>query len=66
MALIDRDTVAGAVRFHFEAKQCDIKAIIGSEITIGGPNGPGLPLVPLNLKPNRVWRLRLLWESRWT
>src|SRR5437764_1476862 len=50
LALIDRDTVAGAVRFHFEAKQCDIKAIIGSEITIGGPNGPGLPLVPLNLR----------------
>ncbi len=47
-ALIDRDTVAGAVRFHFEARKHDIKPIIGSEITM--ENGSLLPLLPMNLK----------------
>ena len=46
-ALIDRDTVAGAVRFHFEARARGIKPIIGSEITMD--DGSLLPLVPLNL-----------------
>ncbi|MEQ1923687.1 MAG: DNA polymerase III subunit alpha, partial [Pyrinomonadaceae bacterium] len=47
-ALIDRDTVAGAVRFHFEAKAQGVKPIIGSEITM--EDGSLLPLVPLTLK----------------
>lgn len=47
-ALIDRDTVAGAVRFHFEAKQHGIKPIIGAEITMD--NGSLLPLVPMDLQ----------------
>ncbi|QQS34093.1 MAG: error-prone DNA polymerase [Acidobacteriota bacterium] len=47
MALIDRDTVAGAVRFHFEAREQGIKAIVGSEITM--EDGSLLPLIPLNL-----------------
>jgi error-prone DNA polymerase len=47
-ALIDRDTVAGAVRFHFEAKEHGIKPIIGSEITMD--DGSLLPLVPMSLK----------------
>ncbi|MFN0277510.1 MAG: DNA polymerase III subunit alpha [Pyrinomonadaceae bacterium] len=46
-ALLDRDTVAGAVRFHFEAKQHGIKPIIGAEITMN--DGSLLPLVPMNL-----------------
>ncbi len=46
-ALIDRDTVAGAVRFHFEAREQGIKPIVGSEITMD--NGSLLPLVPMNL-----------------
>ena len=46
-ALIDRDTVAGAVRFHFEAKAQGVKPIIGSEITMN--DGSLLPLVPMNL-----------------
>ncbi|MFZ1702012.1 MAG: error-prone DNA polymerase [Pyrinomonadaceae bacterium] len=46
-ALLDRDTVAGAVRFHFKARECGIKPIIGSEITMD--DGSLLPLVPLNL-----------------
>lgn len=47
-ALIDRDTVAGAVRFHFQAKELGIKPIIGSEITMD--DGSLLPLVPMTLK----------------
>ncbi len=47
-ALLDRDTVAGAVRFHFEAKEQGIKPIIGSEITMD--DGSFLPLVPMNLE----------------
>lgn len=46
-ALIDRDTVAGAVRFHFQAKELGIKPIIGSEITM--EDGSLLPLVPVTL-----------------
>ncbi len=47
VALLDRDTVAGAVRFHFEAREKGIKPIIGSEITMA--DGSLLPLVPMNL-----------------
>ncbi len=47
VALLDRDTVAGAVRFHFEARECGIKPIIGSEITM--EDGSVLPLVPIYL-----------------
>ncbi|MEO8574213.1 MAG: error-prone DNA polymerase [Pyrinomonadaceae bacterium] len=47
VALLDRDTVAGAVRFHFEAKEYGINPIIGAEITMD--DGSLLPLVPLNL-----------------
>lgn len=47
VAMLDRDTVAGAVRFHFEAKEKGVKAIIGSEITMD--DGSLLPLVPMNL-----------------
>ncbi len=44
---MDRDTVAGAVRFHFEAREQGIKPIIGSEITM--EDGSLLPLVPMTL-----------------
>lgn len=47
VALLDRDTVAGAVKFHFEAIEQGIKPIIGSEITMD--DGSVLPLVPMNL-----------------
>src|SRR4051794_35591925 len=48
VALLDRDTVSGAVRFHHEAVELGIKAIIGAEITMD--DGSVMPLVPLNLK----------------
>ena len=46
MALMDRDTVAGAVRFHFEAKEQGVKPIIGAEITMA--DGGLLPLVAMD------------------
>ena len=46
IALLDRDTVAGAVRFHFEAREHGITPIVGAEITM--EDGSVLPLVPLN------------------
>jgi len=48
VALLDRDTVAGVVRFHFKAKEYGIKPIVGSEITMD--DGSLLPLIPMNLK----------------
>ncbi|MGB7070440.1 MAG: error-prone DNA polymerase [Pyrinomonadaceae bacterium] len=48
IGMLDRDTLSGAVRFHLEAKQQGIKAIVGSEITMD--DGSLLPLIPLNLK----------------
>ena len=46
MALMDRDTVAGAVRFHFEAKEQGVKPIIGAEITM--EDGGLLPLIAMD------------------
>ena len=51
VALLDRDTVAGAVRFHFEARECGIKPIIGSEITMD--DSTLVPLVPLDINGYR-------------
>ncbi|HMM78538.1 MAG TPA: error-prone DNA polymerase [Pyrinomonadaceae bacterium] len=48
VALLDKDTFAGAVRFHFEAKEQGIRSIIGAEVTLD--DGTLLPLVALDLK----------------
>ena len=48
VALLDRDTVSGAVRFHIEAKGRGVKPIIGAEITM--EDGSLLPLVPMDLR----------------
>ena len=47
VGMMDRDTVSGAVRLHFEAKEQGVRAMIGSEITMD--DGSLLPLMPLNL-----------------
>ena len=47
VALLDRDTVSGAVRFHFEAREAGIKPMIGAEITMD--DGSFLPLLPIDL-----------------
>ena len=36
VAILDRDTLAGAVRFHQAAKRAGLKAIIGAEVTAAG------------------------------
>jgi error-prone DNA polymerase len=48
VALLDRDTVSGAVRFHFAAKEAGIKPLVGAEITLEDKSV--LPLVPISLK----------------
>lgn len=47
VALLDRDTISGAVRFHYEAKEAGIKPMIGAEITMD--DGSFLPLLPIDL-----------------
>ncbi len=48
LALLDRDTISGAVRFHFAARKAGIKPIVGAEITL--ENTSVLPLIPVSLK----------------
>ncbi len=48
IALLDRDNVAGAVRFHLAAKEQGVKAIIGSEITLEDESV--LPLIPVSIE----------------
>src|SRR4029453_13296659 len=52
LALLDRDGVYGAPRFHLAAKRAGIKAIIGAELTIAIGTGAS------------VFRLPVLFESR--
>ncbi|MEP6946171.1 MAG: error-prone DNA polymerase [Acidobacteriota bacterium] len=47
IGMMDRDTVSGAVRFHLEAKDQGIRAMVGAEITLA--DGSLLPLMPLDL-----------------
>jgi error-prone DNA polymerase len=56
LALLDRDGVYGAPRFHQAAKQAGIKALIGAELTIASGT-PGLPHATL-------FRLPVLIENR--
>ncbi len=44
VALLDRDTLAGAVRFHQAAKKAGLQAIIGAEVTAAG-GGFRYPLI---------------------
>ncbi len=54
MALLDRDGVYGAPRFHLSAKKNDIKAHIGAEISVKGPNS--LCSVPVLVKNRRGYQ----------
>ncbi len=47
MALLDRDGVYGAPRFHLCAKKNGLKAHIGAEISVQKPNHEGLCAVPV-------------------
>jgi error-prone DNA polymerase len=73
LALLDRDGVYGAPRFHLAAKKAGLKAIIGAELTLRGTNGlvqsvaagsgaRASRLVP-RVPPDSVFRLPVLIES---
>ena len=47
IGMMDRDTVSGAVRFHLEAKEQGVRAMVGAEITMD--DGSLLPLMPMDL-----------------
>jgi len=42
VALLDRDGVYGAPRFHKAAKAAGLRSIVGAELTISGTEVPGL------------------------
>ena len=58
LALVDRDGVHGAPRFHKAALAAGIKPIVGCELTIGP--SPPIPCSP----SSSSWRLPVLVESR--
>src|SRR3989337_1062383 len=41
LALLDRDGVYGAPRFHIAAKRAGLKAIVGADLTLTGTRDPG-------------------------
>ena len=43
LALLDRDGVYGAPRFHLAAKKAGLKAIIGAELTVRAADGRSRP-----------------------
>ena len=69
LALLDRDGVYGAPRFHQAARAAGIKPIIGCELTVGASRAsreaPPYPLTPHPQPPTPgVWRLPVLVESQ--
>ena len=66
MALLDRDGVYGAPRFHLAAKRVGLKAIVGAELTMSGAAKPGTASAdrPHAAAEPRVFTLPVLIESR--
>ena len=65
MALLDRDGVYGAPRFHGAAKKCKVRAHIGAEISVADlGEQAGLPAWLPNQIPARPVRLPLLVRNR--
>jgi error-prone DNA polymerase len=65
IALVDRDGVYGAPRFHMAAKSVGIRPHVGAEISVEGfGNRAGLPRWMPNSFPARPVRLPLLVKSR--
>ncbi len=58
LALLDRDGLYGAPRFHQAAKKAGLRAIVGAELTVrsGGRDGA-------SPRPPRLWRLPVLVAS---
>ena len=68
LALLDRDGVYGAPRFHLAAKKAGLKAIIGAELTVSGGRraeggGQGNPFSVLH-PPSSIFRLPVLIQSQ--
>ena len=65
IALLDRDGVYGAPRFHTAARAAGIKAIVGAELTIraGGSDATDADGT-VSPHPPSLWRLPVLVESR--
>jgi error-prone DNA polymerase len=61
LALLDRDGVYGAPRFHLAAKKAGLKAIIGAELTI---RAGGASDVPAGSVSPHLWRLPVLVASQ--
>ena len=65
IALVDRDGVYGAPRFHMAAKTVGIRAHVGAEVSVEGfGSRAGLPRWMPNSFSSRPVRLTLLAESR--
>src|SRR5258708_29524446 len=65
LALLDRDGVYGAPRFHLAAKKAGLKAIIGAELTMTADRGvTRTPSRPDALGPTSIFKLPVLIESR--
>ena len=58
LALLDRDGVYGAPRFHLAARKAGLKALVGAELTIRTQQQPYSP------HPPSLWRLPVLVASR--
>ena len=67
IALLDRDGVYGAPRFHKAARAAGVRPIIGAELTIEGAGGAGKPGVAGKAsgggRPGQSFALPLLCES---
>ena len=66
LALLDRDGVYGAPRFHKAALAAGIKPIVGCELTIAkgwGHTDPRSPISDLRSPVSGLWRLPVLVES---
>ena len=65
LALLDRDGVYGAPRFHLAAKKAGLKAIIGAELTIRADRGARREASrPDALGPTSIFKLPVLIESQ--
>src|SRR4051812_23693954 len=64
LALLDRDGVYGAPRFHMAAKKAGLKAIIGAELTIALRPPPAAGAAPADVRSSdQIFRLPVLIES---
>ena len=56
MALLDRDGLYGAARFHLSAKKNDIKAHIGAEISVQRPKTKSVCSIPVLVKTRQGYK----------